>query len=70
MSREEALALATPDPLGRRWARAVRRSRVYLAYRDDQREVIQFCRAGWKAQVKSAPLDLAWTPLPAWEELS
>ena len=69
MSREEALELAAPDPLGRRWARADRRGAAWLAYRDGKREVIQLCRGGWKAQVLRTPLDLAWVPLPAWEEL-
>ena len=69
MSREEAFELATPDPLGRRWARADRRGAAWLAFRDGEREVIQLSRGGWKVQVRTAPLDLAWAPLPAWEEL-
>ena len=55
-----------PDPLGRRWARAHRRGAVWLVYRDDEREVIQLSRSGWKARVNSAPASLCWSPLPAW----
>ena len=69
MSREEALQLAPADPLGRRWARAVRHRRVYLAWTDGRREVIQLSGAGWKGQVRTTPLDLAWSPLPAWRDV-
>lgn len=40
MSLWEALELADPDPLGQRWARAVRSGRVYVAVRDPAGRVI------------------------------